>query len=206
MAQRQARVRGFWIDPRFLVGVALVIVSIAGVYLLVAAIDRTTAVYAARSALVPGERIEAADLVVRNVRLGPSEQEYLAVNDLLDGAVATRSILAGELVPVSAVGTAEQAEQTIVVVSVPALAGSISKGSVVDLWASVPGRDAPGDAQGAPAVLVADATVAGIQKAAGIIADGRVNAVEVLVPRSRVAAVLEAIAADATMSIVPAAG
>ena len=55
-------------DLRLVLGVLLVVGSVAGVYGIVAAADRRVTVYAAASALTPGERIDAGDLFVTRSR------------------------------------------------------------------------------------------------------------------------------------------
>ena len=54
-------------DVRLLIGVALVIGSVAGVLAIVSASDRRTTVYVAVSSLSPGDRIDAGDLAARRV-------------------------------------------------------------------------------------------------------------------------------------------
>ena len=65
-------------DLRLVLGVLLVVGSVVGVYGIVAAADRRVTVYAAASALTPGERIDAGDLVQRSVALDGSDRLYLA--------------------------------------------------------------------------------------------------------------------------------
>ncbi|THG35689.1 hypothetical protein E6C70_06565 [Glaciibacter flavus] len=196
--------RSFWIDPRFIVGVLLVAGSVIGVCAIVATVDDTTQVYAARGTLSVGQRIDDSDLVVRSVRLGSAGAQYLAVDDLPDGGfVATRSVLPGELVPTSVVGRASEAGHSTVVVSVDRLPASVVEGSVVDLWAA-PATDS--SHFGPPAVLVGEATIVATHDSGGLISDARSTTVDVLVPSAKVASVLEAIAGDSAISIVPSAG
>lgn len=56
---------------------------------------------------------------------------------------------------------------------------------------------------GPPSVLVASATVVRVITAEGVIADRSEQSVELLVPRTKTAAVLEAIANAAALSLVP---
>ncbi|MEL4318969.1 hypothetical protein WJX64_08145 [Leifsonia sp. YIM 134122] len=205
VAATQAGSRSFWIDPRFIVGVVLVLGSVIGVYAVVAAADRTTEVYVARDALVVGQTVEAGDLVATSVRLGDGADVYLYAGGLpADGLVMTRSVLAGEMVPASAVSTTAQAGLTSVVVTLSGrLPESVATGSVVDLWSA---RAAKTDGFDPPVVLVSDATVAVVREADGFLADGYGRAVELLVPRDDVALVLEAIADDDALSVVPGSG
>lgn len=197
--------RAFRLDPRLLVGIVLVVASIVGVYLIVAAADRTTQVYVARGALVVGQSIEPGDLAVTSVRLGTQTDRYLTAAELPDGGlVMTRSVLAGELVPDSAVSSAADAELSTVVVAVKGrLPERVETGSVVDLWSA---RAIDQGEYDAPAVLVSAATVARVSEADGLISADRGQSLEVLVPRGKVAAVLEAIANDDAISVVIAGG
>jgi hypothetical protein len=194
--------RSFWFDPRFGIGVGLVLVSILGVLWIVATADRTVSVYSAQSELSPGQRIHASDLVVESVRLGGAGDKYLTRADVPDaGLLVTRSVAAGELVPVSAVGTGG-ADVASVVVSVNGqLPQSVQPGTVVDLWSA---REVEQGAFGPPSVLVASATVVRLIEPDGFVA-GDARSVELLVSRSKTAGVLEAVANQDAMSLVPVA-
>lgn len=202
----QAKVRGRrgrWLDPRLVIGLVLVVTSVLGVGWVVSAADSGTTVYAADSALSAGERISAGDLVEHEVRLGASLGRYLEVGALPeDGAIVTRSIGAGELVPRSAVGDPAGSRVVSLVVSPTGdLARSVAPGAVVELWTAQrveAGLFAP------PTVLVPSATVVRLIEGDGIIAGRADTAVELLVPRTRTARVLEAVANEDALSLVPA--
>jgi len=194
--------RSFWFDPRFGIGIALVVASAVGVFWLVSAADRTVEVWAARSALSPGDTVTRDDLVPRNVRLGDTASLYLAGDGSLDaGLVITRTVAAGELVPTSAVGGSDGALIASVVVAVRGdLPRSVAAGSVVDLWSA---RQESDREYGPPSVLVSSATVVQVLEDDGLIVDGGSVGVEVLVPRAKIALVLAAIAGDDAVSLVP---
>ncbi len=199
----RSRPRAFWADARFFLGILLIIVSVAGVWFVVAAARQTVPAFAATRTIVPGEVVADADLRVVDVALGQVGDAYLAPDALPDGVVATRTIEAGELVPASAVDDAAAARTTSVVlrsaVDIPA---SIEAGSVVEVWA------APLLEQGeydAPRILVADATVVSVTRDSSMVG-GRAAAVELVIPRSDVAATLAAVAGESAISVVPAAG
>jgi len=198
---RERTSRSRWFDPRLGIGIVLVVASVLGVGWVVAAAGGGTTVYAARSALSAGERVDASDLVQREVRLGDALGRYLEPDALPEaGLVVTRAVGAGELVPRSSVGDSSGARLTSVVVSPTGrLARSVAPGSVVELWAAEQtgnGVFAP------PTVLVPSATVIRLVEADGIIADGG-TAVEVSIPRSRTARVLAAVANGDALSLVP---
>ncbi|MGO4692515.1 hypothetical protein [Glaciibacter sp. 2TAF33] len=194
--------RGFWFDPRFAIGLVLVVASVVGVWAIVASADRSVAVYAARDALSIGDRVVAADLTMTRVRLDSAGRLYVTPQRMpSDGLVVTRAVAAGELVPVSAVGTQAGASVTSVVVAVKSkLAGSLGPGSVVDVW----GARETGQGQfGPPAVIVGSASVVRVIESTGLIADGTGQSVEILVPKAKVATVLEAIANQDAIALVP---
>lgn len=190
-------------DPRLAIGLALVIGSVAGVVAIVSVADETVQVYAAADALAPGDRIDAEDLVERSVRLDGADDLYLVPDDLPgDGLIVTRAIAEGELVPASAVGSTAGLRLTSVVLEVDgALAASVVPASVVDVWAA---REVDGGGFGPPSAIVTGATVVRLVAEESIVAGGQTTAIEVLVPRTKLARVLEATANGDTISIVPA--
>lgn len=192
----------FWVDPRFLIGLTLVAASVVGVYLVVADAEDSTAVYAARSSLAVGDRISAEDLVATSVRLGGADEFYLSPSQLpAGGLIVTRTVVAGELVPASALGTRAGASVTSVVLELRgALAATIGPGAVVDVWAA---RATDTAAFGPPTVLVGAASVVRVVDSGGIIADRGAQSVEILVPKSSVAAVLEAVMNEDAIAVVP---
>lgn len=190
-------------DVRFLLGILLIVASVAGVWCVVGAARQTAPVFAASHTIVPGEAVTRADLEVVEVALGHVRDAYFTPADLADGLVATRTVSSGELVPFDAIGNAAQARTTSIVVrstiDVPA---SVDAGSVVEIWS------APLLEQGeydAPRILVADATVVSVLRDDSMIGGGAA-ALELVIPRSDVAATLAAMADDAALSVVPAAG
>lgn len=192
----------FRIDPRFAIGLALVAASVAGVSAIVAGADRTTAVYTARVALAVGDRIDTSDLVATQVRLGGADTLYVTPGRVpADGLVVTRTIAAGELVPASAVGTRSGESVTNIVVELQGeLAAAIGPGSVVDVWSS---RQTDRGLFGPPAVLVGEAAIVRLARPAGFMAaDGGIS-VELLVPKAKVAAVLESVANGDAIAVVP---
>ncbi len=201
------RHRSFWFDPRFLIGLVLVVVSVVGVVGLVGAANASVDVLAARSTLTPGERVHASDLVPTSVRAGSTEKLYLRAGDVPPtGVIVTRAVAAGELVPSSAVGSQAGADLTSVVVSLnTALAASIVPGSRVDLWSAdaVQATETGGGSGfAAPTVLVSSAIVVRIVDQKNVVASNG-SEVELLVPKDATASVLDAVANGAALSVVP---
>lgn len=198
----RSRARPFWGDTRFLLGVLLVAASIAGVWLVVAAARQTVPVLAAARTIVPGEAVSGDDLTVVDVALGQAGDAYLTPGTIDAGAVATRTIGAGELVPVDAIGAGADARVTTLVVrtavDVPA---AVAEGARVEVWHAPPADDGFEP----PRILVADATVATVVRDDSMIGAADAS-LEVVVPRSDVAAVLAAQSDGSALSVVPVSG
>ncbi|MBX3308896.1 MAG: hypothetical protein KF739_00485 [Cryobacterium sp.] len=189
-------------DPRLIIGIGLVVASVVGVYGVVQATDRSVPVYATIGALSPGDRVYVGDLEVATVRLGSAENRYIGKGDVpSEGLLVTRAVSAGELLPASAVGSAASVRVASVVVTASGqLSQSIAPGVVVDVWSAAQAEDRR---FGPPAVLVGSATVVRVLESSGLIADHRGGGVEILVPKDRIARVLEAVADGDAISMVP---
>ncbi|MCW4458441.1 hypothetical protein [Microbacterium sp. MPKO10] len=198
---RTAR-RRFWLDPRFIIGVVLVLVSVTGVWLVVDANDSTVPVYAAPSTLPAGVHISADELAVTRVSLGGVDGEYVREGELPAGdLVVTRTVGDGELIPASAVAAASESAVTAVVVEIPGeLPASVDIGTRVDVWAAAPNDDDTGFGQ--PTVIVDSAVVAHISDNDAMVGQASTS-VEILVPKGDVATVLSALANGHALSLVP---
>jgi hypothetical protein len=192
--------RPFWGDARFALGIVLIAASVAGVWGVVSAARQTTPVYAAARTLVPGDAVTAGDLRVVEVALGQAEAAYLTPEGLTAGAVVTRTVPEGELVPQAAVGDASTLRTTNVVirsaVDVPA---AVTAGSTVEVWAAPLIERGDYDV---PRILVADAVVASVTRDDSAIG-GTAASVELVIPRAEVTATLAALADGSVLSVVP---
>lgn len=188
-----------WGDARFYIGVALVVLSILGVWLIVNASRTTTPVLQADRTIVPGEALSSSDFTVVDVSLGAAADRYLAPQDLSAGQIATRGMAEGELLSAAAVGDADDARTTTIVVeSSVGLPAEIEPGTVVELWQAPPLEEGFDE----PRILVADVTVASLVETEGVMAQSR-PAVELVIERSDVSDVLSAMTGGAALSIVP---
>jgi len=178
----------------------LVIASVAGVWLLVSSSRQTSPVLQATRTVLPGETISSAELQVVDVGLGAVAGEYLAPQGLEPGAVAVRTLSAGELVPLTAVGDADDLRSTSIVIATSAIPAGVKAGGAVELWHAPPMDD--GRAFEEPRILVADAVVADVAEEEGMLAGGRTD-VELIVDRADVADVLAAVTGGDAISLVP---
>jgi len=202
--------RPTWRDPRLLVGVVVVALSVALGSWAVTSASATVAVYAAGAALTPGTAVTTADLRPVDVRLGAETDRYLLVEDgLPDAAVVLRTVAPGELVPAAALGAADDlAVRAVAVPVTTGLSDRIVAGAAVDLW-YVPPQDADGaadDAATAPELLVGGVTVAEVAEPQGTLVVGGPVTVHLLVAVDDLPAVLAAVAGDGTLALVPVGG
>lgn len=194
--------RRAWLDPRLVIGAALVVVSIVGVWLVVQASSRSTRVWIASETLLPGDVVGSDDVEALELRMEGAADAYLVGDATPEGLVVVSPISAGEALPLSALGDAESVDLATVVVALDGgLPSTVEQGSVVDVWAAPLGEQGAFEAA---TVLVGDAIVVGLVEDEGLIADDAVR-LEVLVPRADVAAVLDAIANEHAVSVVPVA-
>lgn len=214
-------------DLRLVLGVLLVVGSVAGVYGIVAAADRRVTVYAAASALTPGERIDAGDLVQRSVALDGADRLYLAAGRIPSGGlVVTQPVAKGQLLPTSSVGSTSGVRSTSLVIQLATrVSGAVVPGATIDIWAAAdpdamatvtpsgtPGTGATDSTDAAatvdataPTVIVSGATVVKVlDESGGFSVASAGSSVEVLVPRSKVARLLQVIAQKASLAVVPA--
>lgn len=201
-----------WRDPRLLLGIVLVALSVLLGSWLVSTAGRTSPVYVADGPLVAGEPLTADRLVVREVRLVEGLDVYLSADEpLADGLVAVRTVGAGELVPVSAVAVAADLDVRPVAIT-PAgnLSSGVVEGSRVDLWFVPDAADGAGPdastASTAPRELAEGLTVAEVSEPNGTFSVGSAVTVHVLVPVDVLPTVLTALAADGSVEVVHVPG
>lgn len=197
--------RPSWRDPRLLAGLLMVAGAVALGSWAVSAAQASTPVYLARGTLVPGASVGAGDLVVGQVRLAPAEAaHYLAVT--VDGPpdlVVLRTVFAGELVPLSAVG--EQASldvRPVPVAIAEAPSDGVVPGARVDLWVSAGNATSDVDGAVAPRLLAEGLEVAEVTRPSGAFAVGGRSTVHVLVPTGSLPEVLGALGTDGTVQLV----
>lgn len=195
-----------WRDLRLVVGLLLVLLSVAGGVRLVASLDDTAPVYAAARDLLPGQQVGADDLVTVHARLGDQTSRYVDGSvPLLPGTHLVRQVGQGELVPAGALGTARQALDKSVGVPVDTVAaGSLVSGTTVDVWVSHRDDEALGESYLDPELLLAGAVVDSVPaQTTGLGAGLGRTAVQVVVPADEVGRVIAAVDQDARITLVP---
>lgn len=201
--------RPSWRDSRLLVGVLLVLGSVAlGSYLVARADDRIP-MYAAAAALAPGQSLTDASVVRVDVRLDDGVAGYLSAREPLPvDRVMLRDVRPGELVPLTSIGTAEDADLSQLTIAVdPTSAAPLTTGTVVDVFVNprVPGG-APDEYTG-PALLLERVTVASVDTTGrGLGSSGRGTAVRIMVPSEKVPDLIAAVDLEAKVTVVPVPG
>ena len=157
-----------WRDPRLWIGVAIVAVSVVAGVRVVGGADDSVSVWAVTEDLAPGAVLDPDLLESRAVRFTDEEDagRYLLTGAALPtGGFVTRGVGAGELLPLAAVGSAEQSGVVQVPIQVPSdgVPPAVTIGSRVDIYMSdvtearrpallllgdVTVSDAPGSADG----------------------------------------------------------
>lgn len=191
-----------WRDPRLLIGILLVLASVAAVVTLVRASDRTIEVYAAKDDIAVGQAISEDDLVIVNARLGDADGAYHhPAAGLPQNAVATRLLTRGELLPRSAVGFQDALDRKPVGLPVDiGLPEGVGKGSFVDVWVSArDGRD--GFTQ--PQLLLNAAEIAEIGTSSTAFGARSSTLIHVLVDDVAMPRLLAALANESRIAVVP---
>jgi hypothetical protein len=193
--------RPSWRDPRLLMGILLVLVSVAGVVFLVNSADRTTEVYAARDGIGVGEALTAENVVRAKVRLGETEQHYIPVESgLPEGMVAVQRIAKDQLVPRASLGEVDQLDRKPVALTIDeTLPSQAVEGARVDVWVAQP--DAK-NGYSEPKLLLSGAEIAEVTAGSTALGSTKTTVLMVLVEDSQMPALLGAQANEAKISVV----
>ncbi len=196
-----------WKDPRLLVGILLVLASIASVTALVGSADQSAEVYAARDNIVLGQKITAAELTTVRVRLGDAQGLYAMASDTLPaGQVAVRLVPSGELLTKSSMGTPDALGRKPAALTLEeALPKEVGVGSRVDVWVSLPnGKNGYAE----PSLLLPAAEVAELTPGSSALGGTKSTALHVLVSTAQMPKLLGALANKAKIAVVwnPAGG
>lgn len=183
-----------WLDARFLIGIAIIVVPIViGAHILAAA-DRYATVYIARRALVPGEHLVADDLIVGRVRFDGEGTRYVAAGRPPVGYVVTRYVAAGELLPLAALTGDPSTLLAERLVTVPVGMGhaplDLLRGDVVDVY--VTKKNPAGVKQLRPELVIGGAPVDSVSGSGALSSTGTLSVV-IEVPAVTVDTVVSAI-------------
>jgi hypothetical protein len=200
-----------WRDPRFLVGLALVLASVVLGARVVGAAQETAGVWALSRAVGAGQPLTGADLRVVQVHLDEgTAAAYLPASETpAADLVALRGLASGELLPQSALGRAgDLASRPVTVPVAGNVPPGVEVGALVDLWV-VHTADATGvepDATPEAEPLVEAAEVSAVVTGGGALGARSGADVQVVLPQSAMPAVLQAVSDDDDIVLVPVPG
>lgn len=200
--------RPSWRDTRLIVGLLIVLASVALGARVVAAADDTVPVYAAARTLVTGHTLGTGDLTVVRVRLGTGAAAYLrAQAPVPAGATLLHGLGPGELVPVAAVGLAVAVEVRPVTIPLDgAPPAGLRAGARVDVWSSARDPAAGATAYRPPVRLAEAAEVSAVTTTDGGLSPAQGGSAQILLGRSELPAALDALANGARLVLVPVPG
>ena len=187
--------RSRWLDTRLVVGLLLVLLSVALGAKVVTDADERVQVWSVTRDLGAGTPLGPGDVRATSVRLDDAAAAYLSADEDVAGVVLRRPLGRGELLPVSAVAPAGARDQRRMVIEVDRVGvAGLTKGRVVDVYVV---REPTGDEEpGPPELVLAGATVAeDVRSSDGAFGGSSDRAgVTVLVDRDDVPAVIDAVA------------
>ncbi|NWL32401.1 SAF domain-containing protein [Paenarthrobacter nitroguajacolicus] len=190
-----------WKDPRLLIGVLLVLGSVAGVIALLGSADRTTQVYSAREDIAVGQVVTEADLSIVKVRLDEVEPSYVTVeHGFAEGKVALQRVAKNQLVPQASLGSADAVDRKPVAIAMDEeLPAQAVPGTRVDVWVAMPGSN---QAFEEPRLLLPSAEIAGMTSGSSALGAAKTTVVMVLVTDEQMPKLLGAQANKAKVSVV----
>lgn len=191
-----------WKDPRLLLGLLLVLASVAGVSAVVASQDHTIQVLAASREIPVGSVLEADDFDIVQVSLGGLAGTYMAAAEALpENAVAGTIIRRGELLSRADLVKAEDLDRKPLGLDVQSpLPSGIRAGDRVDVWASLPNGQ---NGYGEPRRLLTAAEISELSVNESVIAGANATRLLVLVEDGDLPALLGALSNQAKIAVVP---
>ena len=201
--------RPSWRDARLLVGLVLVLLGTALGALLIASSDDTVPMYAASTAIRPGDHLTSDNVRRVDVQLGDETSRYLSARSAVpDDSYALRDIPEGELVPVSAVGTSSTVTVQPVTVEVDAnSARGLPANAVVDVWVSSRDTQSTQERYLEATLTLERVSVSPVnQDASRFGAAASSMAVQLRVPRNKVAEIIAAVDRQSRFTLVPVPG
>lgn len=195
-----------WRDPRLIVGLLLVLASVAGVVALLQSADRTDAYWAARKDLAPGAPLTADHFVAVEANLAGADERYLSADEPAPvDRMLVSAVRAGELVPAAGVAdTDPQQRRPVGLTLAEPLPAGVGVGDRVDVWVAMPKGEGRGFAT--PERLADRVEIAELVEDAGAFGAGQSIRVQAMVGPKELPDLLEAKVQDARITVVPTLG
>lgn len=193
-----------WRDPRLLIGLLIVALSVTGVVALVQTVDEREGYWAASTDIVPGAQVTAEDFHIVQASMSESSDHYWeADKELPPEFLVSSTILQGELLTQRQVTESDPDGRQEVGVRVSEdMPASVTVGSRVDVWVAAAREDGRGYEE--PTKMISNAEVTGTDNNTSAFAAANTTTVYVMLAQDAVPPVLDAQANDATIALVPA--
>lgn len=191
--------RPAWRDPRLIVGLALIAVSIILTTSIVSAARGGATVYRATEAILPGDVLGPHN--ISPTRLDVDTSVYATADALAPGATVSEEVAVGEILRASSIADTSAATARRLVITVSdSLPSSVQAGDQLDLW-SVQQASGAQSGPGASHLGVRATLVRVLEQTTSIAAKG--TRIEILVDEASVGAVLEATAGKNSLAALP---
>jgi hypothetical protein len=201
--------RPSWRNTRLLVGLVLILLGTALGAKVVASADDSVPMYAATTAIRPGDHLSSDNLKRVDVQLGPEAVRYLSARSAVaDDSYALRDIPEGELVPTGAVGGRGAVSVQAVTVEVDASsARGLPANATVDVWVSPRDQQSTQERYLDAILALERVSVTPVTQDSGRFgASSSTMAVVLRVPREKVAEVIGAVDKQSRFTLVPVPG
>jgi hypothetical protein len=191
------------LDWRVLAGLFMVLAGGGGVLALVAWMDTTSPYLTVVTDVVEGQTLTSNDVAIVDLHVRQGDVPYLMASDreLVEGARVTRSLTAGELIPLHALGSPRALDTTTITTALNgAGAPWLLPGARVDVWMS------PSIEQGLygpPRIVAFSAVVSGVRSEEGFAADPSMVNVDIRVVRRDAPAIIGALASSFPLHLTP---
>jgi len=191
------------LDWRIIVGLMMVLAGAGGTLALVGWMDTTRPYLTLVADVVEGQTLTSSDVTVVDLHVRQGAVPYLMASDrhLVEGARVTRSLTAGELIPLHALGSPRALDTTTITMALGAGGAPwLTPGARVDVWMS------PAIEQGLygpPRIVAISAVVSGVRSEEGFAADPSVVNVDIRVVRRDAPAIIGALANNFPLHLTP---
>lgn len=191
-----------WRDPRLIVGIILVVLSVTGVVALMQSADSRQGYWAASIDIVPGVKVKPEDFHVVQASMSEAADMYWAAAEKLPSEFYVAStVLQGEFLAQRQVSQADPGGRQQIGVRISEdMPDSVTTGSRTDMWVALADPDGRGFEE--PHKLITNAEVVGMNDNSSAFAAADTMTVYLMLSQDAVPAVLDAQANGAKISLV----
>lgn len=191
-----------WKDGRLILGLLLVLASVAGIVALISALERTQPMLVPTSNITLGEELDASKFTVKEVRLDDLSGAYVSSDHAFEPGTRAASLLReGELVPVHALtSTQDEGAKPVTIDLDHTLPEAVTPGSRVDIWSAK--KAGTGNTFDVPELLLDSSEVSALRVSDASFSSGTKASIEVMVPEESLQDLLEALANESRLTVI----